>query len=70
MVVSEERVDRMVEAAVKYKGKINDSAAVHGADLLFFFSAEDEAAAARIIAKNDLESYAYNFRSSLADDKL
>ena len=32
----------------------------------YFFSAEDEAAA----AKNDLESYAYNFRNSLTDDKL
>ena len=35
-----------------------------------FFSAEDEAAAVRITAKNDLESYAYNFGNSLADDKL
>ena len=71
MVVSEERVDRMVEAAEKYKSKINDSAALHGADLLIiFFPAEDEAAAARITAKNDLESHAYNFRNSLADDKL
>lgn len=32
--------------------------------------AEDEAAAARITAKNGLESYAYNLRNSLNDDKL
>ena len=34
------------------------------------FSAEDEAAAARITAKNGLESYAYNLRNSLTDEKL
>jgi L1 cell adhesion molecule like protein len=32
--------------------------------------AEDEAAAARITAKNGLESYAYNLRNSLSDEKL
>jgi heat shock 70kDa protein 1/2/6/8 len=36
----------------------------------FFFPAEDEAAAARISAKNGLESYAYNLRNSLSDEKL
>ena len=37
-----------------------------------FFSplAEDEAAAARIAAKNGLESYTYNLRNSLNDEKL
>jgi hypothetical protein len=39
-------------------------------DLIFFFQAEDEAAAARISAKNGLESYAYNLRNSLNDEKL
>jgi hypothetical protein len=34
--------------------------------LSLFFSAEDEAAAARITAKNGLESYAYNLRNSLS----
>jgi L1 cell adhesion molecule like protein len=34
------------------------------------YRAEDEAAAARIQAKNGLESYAYNLRNSLNDDKL
>jgi heat shock 70kDa protein 1/2/6/8 len=33
-------------------------------------SAEDEAAAARISAKNSLESYSYNLRNSLNDEKL
>lgn len=32
--------------------------------------AEDEAAAARITAKNGLESYAYNLRNSMNDEKL
>ncbi len=32
--------------------------------------AEDEAAANRITAKNGLESYAYNLRNSLTDEKL
>ncbi|OCH85313.1 heat shock protein 70 [Obba rivulosa] len=34
------------------------------------YKAEDEAAAARIQAKNALESYSYNLRNSLTDDKL
>ena len=34
------------------------------------YKAEDEAAAARIQAKNGLESYAYNLRNSIQDDKL
>jgi len=34
------------------------------------YRAEDEAAAARITAKNGLESYAYNLRNSLNDEKL
>jgi hypothetical protein len=35
-----------------------------------FFPAEDEAAVARISAKNGLESYAYNLRNSLGGEKL
>ena len=34
------------------------------------YKAEDEAAAARITAKNGLESYVYNLRNSLSDEKL
>ncbi|KAJ7046709.1 heat shock cognate 70 [Mycena alexandri] len=34
------------------------------------YKAEDEAAAARITSKNSLESYAYNLRNSLNDEKL
>ncbi|VDB92152.1 unnamed protein product [Peniophora sp. CBMAI 1063] len=34
------------------------------------YKAEDDAAAARITAKNSLESYAYNLRNSLQDEKL
>ncbi|KAI0226216.1 Hsp70 chaperone [Massospora cicadina] len=34
------------------------------------YKAEDEAAAARITAKNGLESYAYNLRNSLQDEKV
>jgi L1 cell adhesion molecule like protein len=32
--------------------------------------AEDELAAARITAKNSLESYSYNLRNSMTDEKL
>jgi heat shock protein 1/8 len=32
--------------------------------------AEDEAAAARITAKNGLESYSYNLRNTMTDEKL
>ncbi|KAI0306499.1 heat shock protein 70 family [Multifurca ochricompacta] len=34
------------------------------------YKAEDEAAAARVSAKNSLESYSYNLRNSLSDEKL
>jgi len=34
------------------------------------YKAEDEEAAARITSKNGLESYAYNLRNSLSDEKL
>jgi L1 cell adhesion molecule like protein len=34
------------------------------------YKAEDEAAAARITSKNGLESYSYNLRNTLNDDKL
>jgi len=34
------------------------------------YLAEDEAAAARIQSKNGLESYAYNLRNSITDEKL
>jgi len=34
------------------------------------YKAEDEAAAARITAKNGLESYAYNLRNSMTEEKL
>jgi len=34
------------------------------------YKAEDEAAAARISAKNGLESYAYNLRNTLTDEKI
>ena len=69
--LSKEEIDRMVEEAEKYKGKIYDSALhLYMILIYFFFSAEDEAAAARITAKNGLESYAYNLRNSLTDEKL
>jgi L1 cell adhesion molecule like protein len=34
------------------------------------YKAEDEAAAARIAAKNGLESYAYNLRNTLQDENV
>lgn len=38
--------------------------------LMVLLAAEDEAATARIQAKNGLESYSYNLRNSLTDEKL
>ena len=35
---SKEEIDRMLEAAEKYKAKINDSPTLHGTNLLVFFS--------------------------------
>jgi heat shock 70kDa protein 1/2/6/8 len=65
-----EEIDRMIEEAEKYKGKIDDSTILHDTNFSpFFFSAEDEAAAA-ITAKDGLESYAYNLRNSFTDEKL
>jgi heat shock protein 1/8 len=37
---------------------------------MVLLAAEDEAATARIQAKNGLESYSYNLRNSLTDEKL
>jgi L1 cell adhesion molecule like protein len=37
---------------------------------MLLYLAEDEAAAARIQSKNGLESYAYNLRNSITDEKL
>ena len=72
--LSKEEIDRMVDEAEKYKGKdiFSNSFFAQDIDSAFFsfFSAEDEAAAARISAKNGLESYAYNLRNSLNDEKL
>ncbi|KAG2041754.1 heat shock protein 70 [Suillus americanus] len=55
--LSAEEIERMVNEAEKYKGT-------------FLLSYTDEAAAARIQAKNGLESYAYNLRNSITDEKL
>jgi heat shock 70kDa protein 1/2/6/8 len=69
--LSKEEIERMVNEAEKYKGM---SLLLFGAkDMgvhVHSFLAEDEAAAARIAAKNGLESYAYNLRNSLTDEKL
>ena len=60
-----EEIQRVADGAEKCKGKIDISSYLN-VTYLPFFSAEDEAAAARITAKNGLESYAYN----LIDEKL
>ena len=66
--LSKEEIERMVQEAEKYKGKSNviPSLTITKPP----FSAEDEAAASRITAKNGLESYAYNLRNSLNDEQL
>ena len=69
--LSKEEINRIVDEAEKYKGKVDDYAFFTRFLLcLFFFSAEDEAVAARITAKNGVESYAYNLRNSISDEKL
>ena len=54
---------RMVNEAEEYKGKIGDS-------FIFTCTYLPLAAAARITAKNGLESYAYNLRNSLKRNSL
>jgi heat shock protein 1/8 len=68
--LSKEEIDRMVDEAEKYKGKKIWFCTQYLLTFFIFSSAEDEAAAARISAKNGLESYAYNLRNSLNDEKL
>lgn len=69
--LSKEEIERMVDEAERYKGTFFPSRSIflHMADFVSSI-AEDEAAAARITAKNGLESYAYNLRNSLTDEKL
>ena len=70
--LSKEEIERMVEEAEKYKGKIRIQSHhfPNDTNLYYISLAEDEAAAARITSKNSLESYAYNLRNSLSDEKL
>jgi len=67
--LSKEEIERMVNEAEKYKGQGSVSWIVIRM-LIFSLVAEDDAAAARIQAKNGLESYAYNLRNSITDEKL
>ena len=67
--LSKEEIERMVNEAEKYKGQWFVSWIVIRM-LIMSPVAEDEAAAARIQAKNGLESYAYNLRNSITDEKL
>ena len=55
--LSKEKIEGMVEEAEEHKGKIDDPLHVlHDTYMfLFFFPAEDDAAAARITAKNGLK---------------
>jgi heat shock 70kDa protein 1/2/6/8 len=67
--LSKEEIERMVNEAEKYKGKflfVAMTLMFPDTDC-FLFTAEDEAAASRIAAKNGLESYAYNLRNTLTD---
>jgi heat shock 70kDa protein 1/2/6/8 len=69
--LSKEEIERMVSEAEKYKGKSYAYSSTHN-DVpdISPVTAEDEAAAARITAKNGLESYAYNLRNSINDANL
>ncbi|KAJ6630718.1 heat shock protein 70 [Mycena sp. CBHHK59/15] len=52
------------------KGRLSKEEIERMVDEAEKYKAEDEAAAARIQAKNGLESYAYNLRNSITDEKL
>ncbi len=67
--LSKEEIERMVNEAEKYKG-MYIFLCTSNSLLTLYFLAEDEAAAARITAKNGLESYAYNLRNSMTEEKL
>ena len=69
--LSKEEIERMVNDAEKYKCEYSGLYLFLLVPILKrIMLAEDEAAAARIGAKNGLESYAYNLRNSLTDEKL
>jgi heat shock protein 1/8 len=69
--LSKDEIERMINEAEKYKGNWSPSVSLCNCNWRNFCSAaEDEAAAARITAKNALESYSYNLRNSLNDEKL
>lgn len=68
--LSKEEIERMVNEAEKYKGMYPPLMNSIFDQLRLCYTAEDEAAAARIQAKNGLESYAYNLRNSINDEKL
>ncbi|KAJ7109318.1 heat shock protein 70 family [Mycena epipterygia] len=52
------------------KGRLSKEEIERMVDEAEKYKAEDEAAAARITSKNALESYAYNLRNSINDEKL
>ena len=66
--LSKEEIERMASEAKKYKGK--SSIASHSTLMLMSLLVAEDAAAARIRAKNGLGSYAYDLRNSLTDEKL
>jgi molecular chaperone DnaK (HSP70) len=68
--LSKEEIERMVSDAEKYKGVLIFLEVLSATDRCVFYKAEDEAAASRISSKNALESYAYNLRNSMQDEKL
>jgi len=52
------------------KGRLSQEEIARMVDDAEKYKAEDELAAARIASKNGLESYAYNLRNSMTDEKL
>jgi hypothetical protein len=67
--LSKDEIECMLREAEQYKGTQIIHVSFEGG-LLTYCSAEDEAAAARIQSKNALESYSYNLRNSITDEKL
>jgi heat shock protein 1/8 len=68
--LSKEEIERMVEEAEKYKGMSSLCLIPAPSLTIDCCLGEDEAAAARIASKNGLESYSYNLRNSIKDEKL
>ena len=61
---TKEEMDRIMKDAEKYNGKIMDFA-LHGSQDTIPLAYDSDEEAARVISKNNLESYAYYLRNTV-----